>query len=110
MIKKLRNELNITQKELAKRVGISKSYLNKLENNNFNKTTVNIQVVKNLCRVLGICVHILLKEWYGDDFLCYKSKFKCPFCNICKQFWLLHKFVYFYFIIHLRWIICLGID
>ena len=42
MLKKKRIEKGLTQSELAKKIGISKSYLNKLENRKYNNTTINV--------------------------------------------------------------------
>lgn len=53
MLKKKRIEKGLTQSKLAEKVGISKSYLNKLENRNHNNTT--IQVILKLSKELDIC-------------------------------------------------------
>lgn len=52
MLKKKRIEKRLTQSELAEKIGISKSYLNKLENRKYNNTT--IQVILKLSKELDI--------------------------------------------------------
>lgn len=52
MLKKKRKEKNITLSELSEITGMSKSYLNKLENKRFSNVT--IQVILKLSQKLDI--------------------------------------------------------
>lgn len=53
MLKKKRIKKGLTQSKLAEKIGISKGYLNKLENGKYNNTT--IQVILKLSKELEIC-------------------------------------------------------
>lgn len=65
MIKTTRKRQNITQKQLAERVGLSQSYLSKLENSRkvFHSPTIT-QIIK-LSNALKINVYMLAK-WFID--------------------------------------------
>lgn len=49
-IKVARAELDMTQKELAERVGISRQTMNAIEQGDYNPT---IKLCRTICRVLG---------------------------------------------------------
>ena len=50
-----RLELNLTQKELAKKIKISQSYLSKLENNNKSKVLgLKLKTIRDLATVLSV--------------------------------------------------------
>lgn len=49
-LKRVREEQGFTQEELAKAVGISSGYLNKIENGNKNF----LAILENLCKVLKV--------------------------------------------------------
>ncbi|EJT6170053.1 helix-turn-helix transcriptional regulator [Clostridium perfringens] len=54
-IKHFRLERNLTQKELAKKIKISQSYLSKLENNNKSKVLgLKLKTIRDLATVLSV--------------------------------------------------------
>ncbi|WP_286149538.1 MULTISPECIES: helix-turn-helix domain-containing protein [Bacillota] len=63
MIKKQRLLLRISQKKLASKLGISRSYLSKIENKKFRN--VKLSLLKNIANELNIDLNDLL-EWFLD--------------------------------------------
>lgn len=63
-IKTYRNNLGITQFELAEKMGISTTYLAELE---ISKKAPSIEVVEKLCKALGIRPYELFLEVGVDD-------------------------------------------
>ena len=57
LIRKLRINLNITQRELAKKVGIAPSYLNDLEKE--KRSAPKLEVIKKLSSILKISLNHL---------------------------------------------------
>lgn len=55
MLKAVREDKGIKQKDLANRLGITQPYLSKLENNSIYKINVNINLIENLALELNIC-------------------------------------------------------
>ncbi|EKS4344876.1 helix-turn-helix domain-containing protein [Clostridium sporogenes] len=55
MLKAVRKDKGIKQKDLANRLGITQPYLSKLENNSIYKINVNVNLIKNLAMELNIC-------------------------------------------------------
>ena len=51
-IKKYRIEKNITQAELARRLGVTRAYINKLESDKYH--SVSKKLVKRLCEVFEV--------------------------------------------------------
>lgn len=58
-MKKCREKLGYTQKELAERTQTSRSYISRLEKNDFNPST---QMVVNIAITLGVSIDYLLLE------------------------------------------------
>lgn len=56
-IKKLRKERKITQQELARNVGLSRSYLSDIENNRNNPS---LKTIESLSVKLNISIHYLI--------------------------------------------------
>lgn len=63
MIKKQRLLLRISQKKLASKLGISRSYLSKIENKKFRN--VKLSLLKNIANELNLDLNDLL-EWFLD--------------------------------------------
>lgn len=63
MIKKQRLLLRISQKKLASKLGISRSYLSKIENKKFRN--VKLSLLKNIANELNLDLNNLL-EWFLD--------------------------------------------
>lgn len=55
-IKEIRISKNISQEELAKRVGCDRSYISKLENNKTNSTTT-LHMLDNIIKALNVTPH-----------------------------------------------------
>ncbi|AVP64991.1 XRE family transcriptional regulator [Clostridium botulinum] len=55
MLKAVREDKGIKQKDLANRLGITQPYLSKLENNSIYKINVNVDLIENLAIELNIC-------------------------------------------------------
>lgn len=55
MLKAIRIQKGITQKDLAKRLGISQSYLCKLENKELYRIKANVELIDSLSRELNLC-------------------------------------------------------
>ncbi|MGJ0908830.1 helix-turn-helix domain-containing protein [Clostridium botulinum] len=55
MLKAVRKHKGIKQKDLANRLGVSQSYLSKLENYSLYEVTVTIDIIKSLAMELNIC-------------------------------------------------------
>ncbi|SHJ63544.1 Helix-turn-helix [Clostridium amylolyticum] len=78
MLKKLRLSRKLSQSELAARVGISQSYLSKLENLQERSTMINTLLVKNLSEVLNVSPILLLIYFYSPH---TKINLKCLNCS-----------------------------
>lgn len=63
MIRKQRLLLKLTQKKLASKLGISRSYLSKIENKEFKN--VKLSLLKRIAKELNIDLNNLLK-WFLD--------------------------------------------
>lgn len=75
-LKQLRAELNMSQAELASKVGISRIHINRIER---NKAFPSEAVFKRISRVLGICPYELINFCTGCSFQsCKKSNFFLP--------------------------------
>jgi transcriptional regulator with XRE-family HTH domain len=59
MIKRLREVNNLTQAELAKKVGVTQSYIAQLESG--RKTNPSLESLKKLAKVLDVNVSALLE-------------------------------------------------
>jgi len=57
-IKRIRTKKNITQVEIAKKLGVNRSFVSNLEN---AKTNPTLSTITNLAKVLGISTNELLK-------------------------------------------------
>lgn len=57
-IKRIRTKNNITQVEIAKRLGVDRSFVSNLEN---AKTNPTLATITNLAQVLGVSTRELLK-------------------------------------------------
>lgn len=69
-IKKIRKQKNMSQEELANKVGISRSYLSKIENDTMNKS-VTLHILIEIVRALEVQPH----EIFNICELCeYKNK------------------------------------
>lgn len=53
-MKNLRTELNLSQGELAKRVGVSRQTINMIENGGYNPT---IELCIKICKELGVTLN-----------------------------------------------------
>lgn len=65
MIKRRRKKLKLTQSQLAERLNISESYINKLENKLYGNVTVKL--ILNMSNELDICpvkTFLFFKEQY----------------------------------------------
>lgn len=58
-IKKVRKKLGLTQKELAKRCGLSQAYISQLESN-LRVVSPTLQTVEVIAEKLRICPYILM--------------------------------------------------
>ncbi|OQO71179.1 hypothetical protein BH747_04110 [Enterococcus villorum] len=74
-IKILRQSLNLTQAEFAKKMGISRSYLGDLENNRRNPST---ETIKKLSKKTGISTSFLINGTvtYGDEYVLGEKYFR----------------------------------
>ena len=66
-IKKLRKDAKMSQEELASKLGISRSYFSKIEN---NQRGLSIDIMQKVCRIFNIS----MDDFFGtieakDDFL-----------------------------------------
>ncbi len=57
-LKKIRTKKNITQTELAKILGVDKSFVSNIEN---GKTNPTLSTITNLAQTLGVSTNELLK-------------------------------------------------
>ncbi len=57
-LKRIRNQKHITQTELAKTLGIDKSFLSNIEN---GKTNPTLSTITNLAQALSVSTNMLLK-------------------------------------------------
>lgn len=57
-LKKIRTKKNITQTELAKTLGVDKSFVSIIEN---GKTNPTLSTITNLAKTLGVSTNELLK-------------------------------------------------
>ncbi len=57
-LKKIRTKKNITQTELAKTLGVDKSFVSNIEN---GKTNPTLSTITNLAQTLGVLTNELLK-------------------------------------------------
>jgi transcriptional regulator with XRE-family HTH domain len=57
-LKKIRTKKNITQTELAKTLGVDKSFISNIEN---GKTNPTLSTITNLAQTLGVSTNELLK-------------------------------------------------
>ncbi len=57
-LKKIRAKKNITQTELAKTLGVDKSFVSNIEN---GKTNPTLSTITNLAQALGVSTNELLK-------------------------------------------------
>lgn len=57
-LRKIRTEKNITQTELAKTLGVDKSFVSNIEN---GKTNPTLSTITNLAQTLGVSTNELLK-------------------------------------------------
>lgn len=78
MIKIARIEKNLSQKKLAANLGISKSYLSKIENrdNKYNKN-ITVNLLLNLSKELDLCP---IKTFIYITDCCSKCNLKCHNC------------------------------
>ncbi|MDF2800802.1 MAG: Helix-turn-helix domain [Anaerocolumna sp.] len=76
----IRRSKGLTQKELAKKIGISQSYISKLESNEEMLCNLSLKNVNELARFMEICPVILatslIKQCYKKD--CFK---RCGDCG-----------------------------
>lgn len=82
MLKKIRLKRKLSQVQLAKKVGISQSYLSKLENITSRLNTINTSMVEKLSIELNVSPILLLIYFY---FPYAKCNLKCHNC-IYNQF------------------------
>ncbi|WP_039242709.1 helix-turn-helix domain-containing protein [Clostridium botulinum] len=59
IIKKFRLEMGLSQKELAVRIGVSQSYIAKLESLQYEKVAT-LKIIKKLSKTLGVCPRKIL--------------------------------------------------
>ncbi|APM41355.1 helix-turn-helix domain-containing protein [Clostridium kluyveri] len=79
MFRAIRNKLGITQKQMAERLGISQSYLSKLENTSLYKMNyISIPFIKKTCNEFTMCPIMLFLYFYEGQFYCpfYSKKKK----------------------------------
>ncbi len=57
-LKKIRTKKNITQTELAKTLGVDKSFVSNIEN---GKTNPTLSTITNLAKTLGVSTNELIK-------------------------------------------------
>lgn len=63
-IKKFRLKQNLTQKELAKKINISRNYLSKIESNNPNIINgVRFGILIDIAKVLNVSIYKLIEEF-----------------------------------------------
>ena len=60
-IQEERKKLGITQLELAERIGISKSYITKIEAANCDKS-FSLEVIFDICETLGVPIETIFKN------------------------------------------------
>lgn len=79
-IKKYRQNLNISQMFLAKKVGIDQSYVSKLEHDETRR--VSFEVLEKISKVLRLCPVILIdgcsisnSGYCSDECIYYKSRY-----------------------------------
>ena len=76
MLKQIRQKHNLSQEELAERIGITQSHLSRIENYRFSP---QIRIFINLSKTLDICfVEIMI------DYYCISCDLSCDKC-ILKQ-------------------------
>ena len=69
-IKEVRKKRRLTQKELAKRCGLTQSYISQLESN-LRITSPTLQTIETIAKALEICPYILIS-------------YDCDKCNVVK--------------------------
>ena len=69
-IKEVRKKRRLTQKELAKRCGLTQSYISQLESN-LRVTSPTLQTIELIAEALEICPYILIS-------------YDCEKCNVVK--------------------------
>ncbi|NFN85939.1 helix-turn-helix transcriptional regulator [Clostridium sporogenes] len=70
MLKAVRKLKDIKQKYLANRLGVSQSYLSKLENYSLYEVTVTIDTIKSLAMELNICSIAVFLYFLNVKFFC----------------------------------------
>lgn len=81
-IKNLRKQMNLTQDEFAKKIGISRSYLGDLENNRRNLST---ETAKKISKKLGISLLYLLEGKLTLSDISLLKKISDPFKYLAEQ-------------------------
>lgn len=82
-IREIRLSKNISQKELAKKGGISQSYISMLEKGDIYQITPTLDVVEAIANALGVCSKdILIVEC---DFCKNYINKKCKFNDVKKE-------------------------
>lgn len=81
-IKNLRKQMNLTQDEFAKKIGISRSYLGDLENNRRNLST---ETAKKISKKLGISLLYLLEGKLTLSDISLLKKISDPFIYLAEQ-------------------------
>lgn len=70
MLKAIRIQKGIIQKDLANRLGISQSYLSKLENYSTYKVKVNTALIEKIAVELNICPIEVFLYFLNVNFYC----------------------------------------
>lgn len=83
MLKNARKEKGLKQYELANKLGISASYLCKIENNkNYRNLNININLILKISNLLDLCpvsIFIYLTNNFSCDFSCPFRQLNCHF-------------------------------
>lgn len=79
MLKQIRLNRKFSQSLLAKKIGISQSYLSKLENTSSRVPNINTDLIEKLSIELDVCPIILFLYFYSPYEKCYKNC--CQYCG-----------------------------
>lgn len=79
MLKTARKLKGLKQYELAERLGISASYLSKLENSRVYENNITIELIKKISIELDLCPIKVFMSFYNDNFICPFVNLKYPF-------------------------------
>lgn len=76
MLKNARKKLGLSQRELAKKLKVTQSYISKLENNRIDNISVNL--ILDISKELKLCPIAVFVFFVN---CCHNCHFDCHFCS-----------------------------